>query len=124
MCKNCKNIKMVPCRPGHGGAIVPRSCDHVPQTGEELCPLDPWIVVPDRSKYVDKQTLKLQENPKDVPTGELPRNILLAVNRHLVQTIVSGTRLTIMGIYSIFQASTSPATQKSAVAVNSHISGS
>lgn len=80
------------------------------------------------------QTLKLQENPevikllsfyfkslydilsnvfftfffllyKDVPTGELPRNILLSVDRHLVQTIVPGTRLTVIGIYSVFQAS-------------------
>ncbi|KAF9590404.1 hypothetical protein IFM89_034197 [Coptis chinensis] len=118
ICKNCKNVKMVPCRPGLGGAIVPRSCDHVPQTtGEEPCPLDPWIVVPDRSKYVDQQTLKLQENPEDVPTGELPRNILLSVDRHLVQTIVPGTRLTVMGIYSIYQASNSAAAQKGAVAV-------
>ncbi|RRT50689.1 hypothetical protein BHE74_00037870 [Ensete ventricosum] len=64
MCKNCKSIKTVPCRPGLGGAIVPRSCDHVPQAGEEPCPLDPWIVAPDKSKYVDLQTLKLQENPE------------------------------------------------------------
>ncbi|KAL3744245.1 hypothetical protein ACJRO7_013494 [Eucalyptus globulus] len=117
VCRNCRNVKMVPCRPGLGGAIVPRSCDHVPQPGEERCPLDPWLVVPDRSKYVDQQTLKLQENPEDVPTGELPRNILLSVDRHLVQTIVPGTRLSIMGIYSIFQASNSAASHRGAVAV-------
>lgn len=34
------------------------------QPGEEPCPIDPWIVVPDKSKYVDQQTLKLQENPE------------------------------------------------------------
>jgi len=44
---------------------------------------------------------------KDVPTGELPRNLLLSVDRHLVQTVVPGSRLTIVGIYSIFQASNS-----------------
>lgn len=43
-------------------------------------------------------------NLKDVPTGELPRNMMLSLDRHLVQTIVPGTRLTILGIYSIFQA--------------------
>ncbi|KAI7757403.1 hypothetical protein M8C21_007155 [Ambrosia artemisiifolia] len=117
VCKNCKNMKVVPCRPGLGGAIVPRSCDHVAQMGETPCPIDPWIVVPDRSKYVDQQTLKLQENPEDVPTGELPRNMLLSVDRHLVQTIVPGTRLTIMGIYSIFQAAKSSTNHKGAVAV-------
>ncbi|PQP97423.1 DNA replication licensing factor MCM5 [Prunus yedoensis var. nudiflora] len=112
-----KLVKRVPCRPGLGGAIVPRSCNHIPQPGEEPCPLDPWVVVPDKSKYVDQQTLKLQENPEDVPTGELPRNILLSVDRHLVQTIVPGTRLTIMGIYSIYQASNSSTSHKGAVAV-------
>uniref|UniRef100_A0A0D9V1H3 DNA replication licensing factor MCM5 n=1 Tax=Leersia perrieri TaxID=77586 RepID=A0A0D9V1H3_9ORYZ len=114
LCKNCRSVKTVPCRPGLGGAIVPRSCDHVPQPGEEPCPLDPWIAVPDKSKYVDLQTLKLQENPEDVPTGELPRNMLLSVDRHLVQTIVPGTRLTVLGIYSVYQTS---ANQKGAVGV-------
>lgn len=31
VCKNCRKTREVPCRPGLGGAIVPRSCDHVPQ---------------------------------------------------------------------------------------------
>ncbi|OAY46944.1 DNA replication licensing factor MCM5 [Manihot esculenta] len=117
VCKNCQSTKEVPCRPGLGGAIVPRSCDHVPQPGEEPCPIDPWMVVPDKSKYVDQQTLKLQENPEDVPTGELPRNILLSVDRHLVQRIVPGTRLTIIGIYSIFQGANSSTSHRGAVAV-------
>ncbi|CAN1172292.1 DNA replication licensing factor MCM5 [Linum perenne] len=117
VCKNCQSTKEVPCRPGLGGAIMPRSCDHVPQAGEEPCPLDPWIIVPDKSKYVDQQTLKLQENPEDVPTGELPRNMLLSVDRQLVQRIVPGTRLTIIGIYSIFQAANSSTNNRGAVAV-------
>ena len=74
MYKNCKSIKTVALRPGLGGAIIRRSCDHVPQPGEEPCPLNPWIAAPDKSKYADLQTLKLQENPEDDPTGELPRN--------------------------------------------------
>ncbi|WCJ29845.1 DNA replication licensing factor MCM5 [Euphorbia peplus] len=117
VCKNCLTAKMVPCRPGLGGAMVPRSCDHAAQPGEPECPLDPYLVVPDKSKYVDQQTLKLQENPEDVPTGELPRNMLLSVDRHLVQRIVPGTRLTIIGIYSIFQGSNSSNSNKGAVAV-------
>ncbi|MCO5606155.1 hypothetical protein L7F22_060342 [Adiantum nelumboides] len=64
MCKNCKSVKLVPCKPGLGGAIMPRSCDHVAQPGEEPCPVDPWVIIPDKSKYVDQQTLKLQENPE------------------------------------------------------------
>ncbi len=41
---------------------------------------------------------------QDVPTGELPRNLLLALDRNMVQKIVPGTRVTVVGIYSIFQA--------------------
>ncbi|TYJ32695.1 hypothetical protein E1A91_A05G053100v1 [Gossypium mustelinum] len=43
--------------------------------------------------------------------------MLLLVDRHLVQTIVPGTRLTIMGIYSIFQAANSSTNHKGAVTV-------
>ncbi|KAJ8768286.1 hypothetical protein K2173_021226 [Erythroxylum novogranatense] len=117
VCKNCQGTRQVPCNPGLGGAMVPRSCDHIPQPGEEPCPIDPWLVVPDKSKYVDQQSLKLQENPEDVPTGELPRNMLLSVDRHLVQRIVPGTRLTIIGIYSIFQSANSSASHRGAVAI-------
>eukprot|EP00897_Mesotaenium_endlicherianum_P006093 jgi/Mesen1/5511/ME000279S04719 len=73
--------------------------------GAVPCPLDPWVVLPDRSAYVDQQTLKLQENPEDVPTGEMPRNLLLAVDRSLVQKTAPGARVTVFGIYSIFQSS-------------------
>ncbi|MCO5555411.1 hypothetical protein L7F22_008957 [Adiantum nelumboides] len=117
MCKNCKSVKLVPCKPGLGGAIMPRSCDHVAQPGEEPCPVDPWVIIPDKSKYVDQQTLKLQENPEDVPTGEMPRNMLLSADRNLVQTVVPGSRVTVMGIYSIFQSGSSTLQQKGAVAV-------
>ncbi|OAE20741.1 hypothetical protein AXG93_2269s1020 [Marchantia polymorpha subsp. ruderalis] len=117
LCKNCKSTKVVPCRPGLGGAIMPRTCDHPTQPGEEPCPLDPFVVAPDKSKYIDQQTLKLQENPEDVPTGEMPRNMLLAVDRTLVQKIVPGTRVTVLGIYSIYQAGGSSGPQKGAVAV-------
>ncbi|GJP29474.1 hypothetical protein CLOM_g16744 [Closterium sp. NIES-68] len=104
MCRSCKNVKAIPCRPGLGGAIIPRTCDRTPQPGEEPCGIDPWVVLPDRSEYVDQQTLKLQENPEDVPTGEMPRSVLLAVDRSLVQRISPGTRITVFGIFSIFQS--------------------
>lgn len=44
---------------------------------------------------------------QDVPTGEMPRNMLLSADRNLVQTVVPGTRVTVMGIYSIFQSGSS-----------------
>ena len=44
-----------------------------------------------------------QERPEDVPTGELPRNILMAVDRSMVGTIAPGTRITAVAIYSTVQ---------------------
>lgn len=72
------------------------------QVGEEACPLDPFVVIPDRSKYVDQQTLKLQEKPEDVPVGEMPRALLLSVDRHLVHLATPGKRVSVVGIFDIF----------------------
>lgn len=46
-----------------GGALVPRVCEgNSVRMGEgaEGCGLDPFVTLPNRSKYVDQQTLKLQ----------------------------------------------------------------
>ena len=53
---------------------------------------------------MDQQTLKLQERPEDVPTGDLPRNMMVLIDRHLVGQIAPGTRVTAVGIYSIYAA--------------------
>ncbi|KAK3236484.1 minichromosome maintenance protein 5 [Cymbomonas tetramitiformis] len=118
MCKQCKNTKVVPCKAGFGGAMMPRTCDaRAGSLGEEPCPLDPFTVLPERSQFVDQQTLKLQENPEDVPTGELPRNMILSVDRNLVQQIVPGTRVSVVGIYSIFQQQNRKGAGKAAIAI-------
>ncbi len=44
-----------------------------------------------------------QERPEAVPTGELPQSMTLIVDRHLVGKISPGTRVTAIGIYSIYQ---------------------
>lgn len=103
-CQNCKNKQQVACKPGLSGVTLPRRCELQQLEGAEPCPLDPFIVLPDSSKYIDQQILKLQESPEDIPTGELPRNIMLVVDRNLVQRIVPGTRVTTIGIFSIMQA--------------------
>lgn len=38
-----------------------------------------------------------------IPVGELPRHILLSADRYLVNKVVPGTRVTITGIFDIFQ---------------------
>ena len=58
------------------GLTIPSKCDA--DSGNEVCNLSPFIVVADDCEYIDQQTLKLQECPEAVPTGEMPRNIMLS----------------------------------------------
>jgi DNA replication licensing factor MCM5 len=59
-------------------------------------------VVPDNSTYTDSQSLKLQEAPEDVPTGEMPRHVVVSAERSLVDRVAPGARVRIVGIASIF----------------------
>jgi DNA replication licensing factor MCM5 len=49
---------------------------------------------------VDQQTLKLQEAPEAVPTGEMPRHLLLVVERQLADRVSPGTRVSVLGVVS------------------------
>ena len=46
--------------------------------------------------------LKLQEPPDLVPNGEMPRHVLLSVERSLVDRIAPGTRVHVLGVSSIY----------------------
>ena len=105
-CKTCRSVKHLQLGGGYSGASVPRVCDGGGGSNPDAatdggCGMDPFVVVPEKSKFMDQQTLKLQENPEDVPAGEMPRNVALCVERNLVQRIVPGTRVVVMGIYSL-----------------------
>lgn len=105
-CKSCNTTKMLPCNSAFGGVALPRTCDARESgsaaDGQGSCGLDPYVIVPDKSTYVDQQTLKLQEAPEAVPTGEMPRHMLLSVSRNLVDRVSPGTRVSVIGVSSIF----------------------
>ena len=66
------------------------------------CGPTPYAVDPDECVFVDQQTLKLQEAPEMVPTGEMPRSVLVAVERGLVDKAPPGTRVMVLAIASLF----------------------
>jgi len=47
------------------------------------------------------QIIKVQELPEHVPTGEMPRNILISFDRHLVGRIQPGAVICAHGIFQI-----------------------
>lgn len=49
-------------------------------------------------------TAALQESPEVVPTGEMPRNIIVVLDRNLVDKVSPGTRVSIMGIASLYNS--------------------
>ena len=100
-CSGCQGVKQVPVRAGFAGANLPRKCDRPRQPNEPACPMDPYVIVPEKCKYVDQQTWKLQESPEMVPTGEMPRAVMLSVDRRLVDRAIPGNRVLVTGIMSI-----------------------
>ena len=81
------------------GVSLPMNCMG-PEPAE--CKQAPYEVVPDECQFIDQQTLKVQEAPELVPTGEMPRTILVAAERSLVDSAPPGTRVQVMGIVSLF----------------------
>ncbi|KXS22138.1 MCM-domain-containing protein [Gonapodya prolifera JEL478] len=122
MCRSCRHVKVLPVHSGFSGVQLPRKCDSEPLPGvTKDCPIDPYTIVHDRSKFVDQQSLKLQETSDMIPVGELPRPILLSVDRHLANKVVPGARITVTGIYATFQSKQNRS-QGGAVAIrNSYI---
>ncbi|KAM4056249.1 MCM2/3/5 family protein [Hirsutella rhossiliensis] len=108
-CRNCQHQQSVPVLGGFTGVTLPRQCDRkrVPNDPTPKCPLDPYFVMHENSKFVDQQIIKLQEAPDQVPVGELPRHVLISADRYLTNRVVPGSRCTVMGIFSIYQSKAS-----------------
>ena len=106
-CKNCDHSENIRVEGGFSGLSLPRTCGRRQQLGDapgEQCPLDPYVVSHEKCQFVDQQVLKLQEAPDQVPVGELPRHVLISADRYLANRVVPGSRCTVMGIFSIYQA--------------------
>ena len=51
--------------------------------------------------FVDQQVMKLQEAPELIPTGEMPRTVLLTSDRLLTDQCTPGNRVKIVGVLTI-----------------------
>jgi DNA replication licensing factor MCM5 len=112
-CRSCATPKVIHPSAGIGGVGsgsdrgLPRVCEAQRDGQEKQCPIDPYLIIHSKSTFADQQTLKLQEAPDMVPVGELPRHMLLVVDRTLTGKVVPGSRVIATGIYSTFQSSKS-----------------
>jgi DNA replication licensing factor MCM5 len=102
-CSNCGNVKSIPLTKGLGGALIPRMCDNasIVTQNKEKCPLDSYVIMPQKSDFINQQTFKLQENPELIPTGEMPRSFLLTCDRYLVDKMTPGMRVKVIGVFCL-----------------------
>ncbi|KAJ5462670.1 Nucleic acid-bindingOB-fold [Penicillium sp. IBT 31633x] len=106
-CKGCDYSENLHVDGGFAGLSLPRRCGRPRGENDqpnEQCPMDPYVVHHEKCQFVDQQVLKLQEAPDQVPVGELPRHVLISADRYLANRVVPGSRCTVMGIFSIYQA--------------------
>ncbi|CAO3689732.1 unnamed protein product [Umbelopsis ramanniana] len=104
VCRSCSYTTEITVEGGFTPLQIPRICGRpLDDTNNTRCDMDSYYVVHDKCKFVDSQTLKLQEAPDMVPVGDLPRHTILNADRFLVNRVVPGMRTVVMGIYSIFQ---------------------
>jgi DNA replication licensing factor MCM5 len=108
-CRSCGTQTTISLKSSFGGVQLPPQCpgpqgsaragtSDVPQA---RCPRDSFYILPEQSSCVDQQSMKLQEAQDAVPVGELPRHVLLVVDRSLVNRVTAGSRVIINGVYSI-----------------------
>jgi len=68
-----------------------------------LCPVcntnHSFTLIHNRSAFTDKQMVKLQESPEDMPAGQTPHTVVLYVHGELVDTVQPGDRVAVTGVY-------------------------
>ncbi|XP_073532823.1 DNA replication licensing factor MCM4 [Phyllobates terribilis] len=75
-----------------GRIAEPSVCKHCNTTHS-------MALIHNRSMFSDKQMIKLQESPEDMPAGQTPHTIILYAHNDLVDKVQPGDRVNITGIY-------------------------
>lgn len=89
-CSVCYAFKVVEV--DRGRIVEPTACTHCNTKFS-------FRVVHNRSVFIDKQQIKLQESPDDMPAGQTPYTVLLYACADLVDAVQPGDRVTVTGIY-------------------------
>mmetsp|Transcript_25000 Transcript_25000/g.58665 ORF Transcript_25000/g.58665 Transcript_25000/m.58665 type:complete len:891 (-) Transcript_25000:38-2710(-) len=99
-CNRCMDTQCVDATEGpYGNIPLPQRCQGV---DSKECGAYPYSIVADESIFSDRQKLKLQEAPEKVPTGEMPRSVMVAVEKGLVDKAPPGTRVNLFCIPTLF----------------------
>lgn len=100
-CRVCGNNQTKNVNFGLVGVQAPYICDNCAKGQGPEQGLNTYSLNTDLSEFADQQILKLQEAPELIPTGEMPRNVLMTCDRELTDKCTPGNRVKIVGILSI-----------------------
>ncbi|XP_074644247.1 DNA replication licensing factor mcm4-A-like [Tubulanus polymorphus] len=89
-CYVCSNSVRVEIERGRIGE--PTLCQHC-NTNHS------FALIHNRSQFTDKQMIKLQESPDDMPPGQTPHTVIIYAHNDLVDKVQPGDRVTVTGIY-------------------------
>eukprot|EP00095_Tigriopus_kingsejongensis_P012712 maker-scaffold1515_size37859-snap-gene-0.7 protein:Tk12712 transcript:maker-scaffold1515_size37859-snap-gene-0.7-mRNA-1 annotation:"dna replication licensing factor mcm4" len=67
-----------------------------------------FTMIHNRSKFSDKQMVKLQESPDDMPAGQTPHTVVLYAHGDLVDKVQPGDRIAVTGIYRAVSVRVNP----------------
>ncbi|KAF6205854.1 hypothetical protein GE061_020028 [Apolygus lucorum] len=78
-------------------------------------------LVHNRSTFTDKQMVKLQESPDDMPAGHTPHTVNLFVHNDLVDAVQPGQRVSVTGIYRAIPIQVNPRMRNLRAVYRTHI---
>lgn len=78
---------------------IDRGTINEPGTCTNCNTIKSMTLVHNRSHYTDKQLVKMQESPDDMPAGQTPHTAIMYVYGDLVDSVQPGDRVTVTGIY-------------------------
>lgn len=78
-------------------------------------------LVHNQSQFSDKQIIKLQEAPEDMPAGQTPHTVVIYAHNDLVDAVQPGDRITITGIYRASAVRVNPRQRNVKAVYRTHI---
>jgi len=80
-----------------------------------------FTLVHNRSTFTDKQMVKLQESPDDMPAGQTPHTVVLYVHGELVDCVQPGDRVAVTGVYRAMPSRSNPRARNLSSVYKTHI---
>ena len=96
-CQSCKSAVSLPVSKD---LELPKRCisNVNPLPGTPTCRPSPYTLLSQSCEYEDRQIIKLQELPSEVPTGEMPRCVNVVVDRCLTDRVAPGNRVVVVAV--------------------------